>query len=346
MTQTSGPITGNGTKKAGPFAALSSPLGRYILRRLVQALLVMALVMVGSFFLMKLAPGDFVDVLAGTRDLTAEQTAELRARYGLDQPLVIQLVRYMGLLATFDFGYSPINAAPVTDVILARLPVTAILVVASVSLSMVIGTLFGIAAARNAGKPVDLGISIFMLLLYATPSFIVAIMLILVFGLKLGLMPIAGYESVGMGYTGWQHVWDVTRHLTLPVVALCTFYIAIYGRIGRASMLEVMRLDFVRTARAKGISEGRVFYVHALRNALLPLITMAGLQVSSLVGGAVLIETVFGLPGMGRTAYDAVLQRDTNLLLGVIFTSSLAVVTVNFVIDMLYMVLDPRVNLK
>ena len=134
--------------------------------------------------------------------------------------------------------------------------------------------------------------------------------------------------------------------VTLPVIALCTFYVAIYGRIGRAAMLEVLRLDFVRTARGKGLSEGRVFYVHALRNALLPLVTMAGLQVSNLVGGAVLIETVFGLPGMGRTAYDAVLQRDTNLLLGVVFTSSLFVVIVNFLIDMLYMVLDPRINLK
>ena len=126
---------------------------------------------------------------------------------------------------------------------------------------------------------------------------------------------------------------------------MCTFYIAIYGRIGRAAMLEVLKLDFVRTARAKGITERRVIYVHALRNALLPLVTMAGLQVSSLVGGAVLIETIFGLPGMGRTAFDAVFERDTNLLLGVLFISSLSVVVVNFLIDMIYMLLDPRVEL-
>lgn len=340
------PSSGNGTNKSGPFAALTSPLARYVLRRLVQGLLVMALVVVGSFFLVKLAPGDMVDVLSGTRDLSVEQLAELRARYGLDQPIWIQLFTYIARLATFDFGYSPINAAPVLDVILKRLPITGILVVASVTVSMFIGTLMGVLASRNAGKPIDLAISVLMLLLYATPSFIIAIILILVFGLQLGWMPIAGYESVGMGYTGWTRFWDVAHHLTLPVIALCTFYIAIYGRIGRAAMLEVLRLDFVRTARGKGLSEGRVFYVHALRNALLPLVTMAGLQVSNLVGGAVLIETVFGLPGMGRTAYDAVLQRDTNLLLGVVFTSSLFVVIVNFLIDMLYMVLDPRINLK
>ncbi|SFC62747.1 ABC transporter permease [Tropicimonas isoalkanivorans] len=345
MTDT-GPKTGNGTSGTGPRTALSSPTVRYVLRRLLQAALVMVLVMVGSFLLVKLAPGDFVDALAGTRDLTADQIAELRARYGLDQPVFVQLIRYMSLLATFDFGYSPINAAPVMDVILARLPVTAILVVASVTLSMVVGTVFSVIASRNAGRPLDLVISIFMLLLYATPSFIIAVLMILVFSVHLGWLPIAGFESVGMGYTGWTRFWDVVEHLTMPVIALCTFYIAIYGRIGRASMLEVLKLDFVRTARGKGLTEHRIFYVHALRNALLPLVTMAGLQVSSLMGGAVLIETIFGLPGMGRTAFDAVFQRDTNLLLGVVFMSSLCVVIVNYVIDMLYMVLDPRVNLK
>lgn len=340
-----GPVSGTVKTGTGPRRALSSPTLRYVLRRLLQALLIMVLVMVGSFLLVKLAPGDFVDAIAGTRDLTADQMAALRERYGLDQPVIVQLFRYMALLATFDFGYSPLNAAPALDVILARLPVTAILVVASVTLSMTIGTVFGVVASRNAGKPLDLLLSVIMLLLYATPSFIIAILLILVFAVKLNWMPIAGYESVGMGYTGWRHIWDVITHLTLPVVALCTFYTAIYGRLGRASMLEVLKLDFVRTARGKGLSDGRVFYVHALRNALLPLVTMAGLQVSSLVGGAVLIETVFGLPGMGRTAFDAVFQRDTNLLLGVVFMSSLCVVVVNFLIDMLYMVLDPRVNL-
>ena len=336
----------NGIKGAGPRKALLPPAARYVLRRLLQACLVMVLVMVGSFLLVQLAPGDFVDALAGTRDLTPDQIVALRQRYGLDEPVLIQLVKYMGLLIRFDFGYSPINAAPVIDVILARLPVTAILVVASVTLSTFIGTLFGVIAARFAGKPLDLIISVLMLLLYATPSFIIAILLILVFAVQLNWMPIAGYESVGMGYTGLHRVWDIIVHLTMPVTALCTFYIAIYGRIGRAAMLEVLKLDFIRTARGKGLSEGRTLYVHALRNALLPLLTMAGLQISSLVGGAVLIETVFGLPGMGRTAFDAVFQRDTNLLLGVVFVSSLSVVIVNFVIDMLYMVLDPRVKLN
>lgn len=344
MTETAAAVAANGKK--GALAFLSSPAVRYVLRRLSQAVLVMLLVMIGSFVLIKLAPGDLVDVLAGTSDMSPEQMASLRDRFGLDLPVWLQLFNYMVNLVTLDFGYSPLNAAPVLDVILSRWPVTAILVVTSVAISMVVGTFFGVVAARNAGKPVDLGVSILMLLFYATPSFIIAVALMLVLSVKLNLLPIAGYSTVGSGYTGLRHFWDVVQHLAMPVTALCTFYIAIYGRIGRAALLEVLKLDYIRTARGKGLPERRVVYVHALRNAMLPLITMAGLQVSSLVGGAVLVETVFGLPGMGRTAFDAVLQRDTNLLLGVVFVSSLSVVIVNFLIDLLYMALDPRVELK
>lgn len=306
----------------------------------------MLLVVIGSFILIKLAPGDLVDVIAGTRDLNAEQMEALRERYGLDQPVFVQLLRYMYSLATLDFGYSPINAAPVLDIILARWPVTALLVAISVFISMTVGTVLGVVSARNAGNPIDLSISILMLLLYATPSFIIAISLILLFSVFYGSLPIAGLSTIGADYTGFNYVWDVAKHLLMPVTALCTFFIAIYGRIGRAAMLEVLKLDYIRMARAKGLSERRVVYVHALRNALLPLVTMAGLQVSFLVGGAVLVETIFGIPGMGRTAFDAVFQRDTNLLLGVLFVSSLSVVVVNFVIDLIYMVLDPRVELS
>lgn len=342
MTASSTPTAERGLS---PLRFFSGPLPRYVLRRLSQAILVLLLVVVGSFFLVKMAPGDLVDVLAGNSDMTAEQMADLRARFGLDQPLIVQLFLYMKRLILLDFGYSPLNAAPVLDVILARWPVTAILVVSSVIISMAFGTLLGVVSARKAGKPLDLAISVLMLIFYATPSFIIAICFILFFSVFMSAMPIAGFATVGTQATGLAYAWDVARHLAMPVAALCTFYIAIYGRIGRAAMLEVLKLDYVRTARAKGISERRVVYVHALRNAMLPLVTMAGLQVSALVGGAVLIETIFGLPGMGRTAFDAVFERDTNLLLGVLFISSLSVVIVNFVIDLLYMALDPRVEL-
>ncbi len=306
----------------------------------------MLLVVLLNFSVIQLAPGDMVDVLSGQSDMTAEQMAAMRVQYGLDQPVIVQLGKYLMSLATLDLGYSFRNSAPVLDVIMGRFPTTLMLVVPSVIISLSVGTVLGVVAARNAGKPVDFVILAAALLFYATPSFIIAIILILIFGVFLNWLPIGGLTTVGAGLTGMAYLIDLVEHLILPVTALCTFYIAIYARLARASMLEVSTLDFVRTARAKGVSERRVTYVHALRNALLPIVTMAGLQVSSLIGGAVLVETVFGLPGMGRTAFDAIFERDTNLLLGVMFVSSLCVVLVSLVIDLLYVVLDPRVELK
>lgn len=319
---------------------------RFLALRLSQAVIVMLIVMVGGFILIHLAPGDLVDVLGGYSDMTAEQMAALRAQYGLDDPMMMQLGKYLLRLTTFDLGYSPKNAAPVLDVLLERLPTTALLVFFSVIVSLTLGTILGVIAARNAGTLVDMMISTAALLLYATPSFIIAIALILVFSVYFDLMPIAGLTTPGVDSRGFAHVLDVAKHLVMPVIALCTFYTAIYGRLSRAAMLDVMTLDFVRTARAKGLSEKRVVYGHALRNALMPLVTMAGLQMSSLIGGAVLVETVFGLPGMGRTAFDAIFERDVNLLLGVLFISSLGVVCINACIDLLYLLIDPRVELS
>ncbi|WP_430259550.1 ABC transporter permease [Neorhizobium sp. IRS_2294] len=334
-------------RKRGFLSRILSPVAlRFLARRLSQAFIVMFLVVIANFIIIHSAPGDMVDVLAGNSDMTAEQMADLRVRYGLDQPLVVQLGHYLGQLLTFDLGYSFRNSAPVLDIILSRLPTTATLVVLSVVISLTCGTILGVIAARNAGRATDAIISTAALIFYATPSFIVAISLILIFSVKLGWLPVAGLSSVGSKLTGFAYIRDLAAHLVMPVAALCTFYIAIYGRLARATMLEVMGQDFVRTARAKGMDERKVIYGHALRNALLPLVTMAGLQVSSLIGGAVLVETVFGLPGMGRTAFDAVFERDTALLLGVMFVSSLSVVVVSLVVDLLYVLLDPRVELK
>lgn len=320
-------------------------IARYGLRRLSQAVVVMMVVVFGNFLLLQLAPGDFVDILAGTSELSAEQMAELRARYGLDQPVLVQASRYAINLAQLDLGYSHRNSAPVLDVILDRLPVTSALVVLSVAVSLVLGTVIGVMAARAAGRPLDTALSLITLLFYATPSFIIAIVMILVFSVYLKWLPIAGLMSVGHDLSGLAWFRDVAAHLVLPVAALSTFYTAIYARLGRAATLEVLTQDYIRTARAVGLPERRVLWRHALRNVLLPLVTMAGLQVSSLIGGAVLVETVFGLPGLGRTVFDAVMERDTNLLLGVLFMSSLGVVCVNLVVDMLYLLIDPRVEL-
>jgi len=339
-------LTAGSVRIGGGSRFFNGAVLRFVARRLLQALIVMLMVMTANFVLIKLAPGDIVDVLTGSSDMTAEQIASLRQEYGLDQPVIVQFVKYFARLAQFDLGYSNQFHDTVLNIILGRLPTTLLLVAFSVILSIVIGTVMGVAAARSAGKLVDSAISALVLLFYATPVFIVAIVMILCFSVWLGWLPTSGLYSVGAGHTGLAYIKDVAAHLVMPVVALCTFYTAIYSRLARATMLETMHLDFVRTARAKGLSERRVIYGHALRNALLPIVTMAGLQVSSLIGGAVLIETVFGLPGMGRTAFDAIFTRDTNLLLGVMFIASLAVVVVSLVVDFLYALLDPRVELK
>lgn len=306
----------------------------------------MAIVIAINFFLLHLVPGDLVDVLAGQAIMDAEQMQALRERYGLDQPLLVQLGHYVWNLARLDLGYSPWLATPVRDVIVQRLPVTALLVGASVVLAVVTGTVIGVAAARRYRSATDFILSIVVLLFYATPAFLVGLILVLILSVQLQWLPIAGLVTPGAGHVGLALVMDAIWHLIMPVVALSLFYVAIYGRLARSSMLEVLQEDYVRTALAKGLTQRRVVYVHALRNALLPLVTMAGLQVSSMLGGVVLIETVFGLLGLGRTAFDAVLQRDANLLLGVLLVSSFAVVCVNLVVDLLYVWLDPRIDLR
>jgi peptide/nickel transport system permease protein len=326
---------------------LALPWLRFLGRRISQGILVMALVVVGNFVVLQLAPGDMVDAIAGSGgEISAEQMAVLRAKFGIDKPPVVQLFNYAKQLATFDLGYSYRNNAPVWDVLSERLPITATLVVLSLIFSIVIGTFFGVLSARQAGKPADVVIGVVSLIFYATPSFILGMMAILLFSVWLRWLPVTGLTTGGSDFHGFVWLRDVAIHLLMPVGALCSYYIAIYSRLTRAAMLEVISQDFVRTARAKGLSETRVIYVHALRNALLPIVTMAGLQVSTVIGGAVVVETIFGLPGMARTAYDAVFQRDTNLLMGVMFVSSLTVVIVNLIVDVLYIVIDPRLELR
>lgn len=322
------------------------PAVRFLTSRLLQGFAVMALVVSTNFLILQLVPGDLVDALSGMSEMTAEQAEEMRVRYGLDQPSIVQFGRYVAQLAVFDLGYSYRNAAPVIDVLMMRLPTTLLLMTLSVIVSVSVGTLMGVAAARNSGKWQDSLLSTIALILYATPVFIVAVVLLLVFGVWLNWLPVSGIITIASRATGIEYFLDVARHMVMPVLTLSTFYIAIYMRLTRSSLLEVMHLDFVRMARAKGLSSRRVIYRHALGNALLPIVTMVGLQVSALMGGAVLTETVFSLPGLGRTAYDAVFNRDINMLLGVMFISSLAVVCVSLIVDIIYIFLDPRIKIS
>jgi peptide/nickel transport system permease protein len=271
------------------------------------------------------------------------QMEQLRSFYGLDAPVLVQLARYLWRLVRLDLGFSAIYGKPVSSVILERLPVTLLLMGISLCFAFAAGMALGVLAARRANKWPDALISTLGLIFYATPSFWFGMMGIVVFAIKLSWLPAGGFEEIGTGATGLARVADIAWHLVLPVSTLALIFLATYLRIMRASMLEVLSLDFVRTARAKGLSQTGVLLRHVLRNALLPGLTLIGLQAGTMLGGSVVVESVFNLPGLGRLAYESVVQRDLNTLLGIVFVSALLVISVNFVVDLLYAKLDPRI---
>lgn len=318
----------------------------YALRRLLQAVPVIILIMIGTFLLLQLAPGDTVDALVGDMGgADAAFIARLRTEYGLDQPVWVQLWRYMSKLAMFDFGWSFVYEQPVSTVLMDRLGTTLLLMATSLSLAFTVGTLLGAIAARRAYSWTDSVISTLGLVFYATPSFFLSLMMMLLFSVKLGWLPVGGIKTIAGFYTGWEHVRDVAKHLIMPTAALSLIYLAFYLRLMRASVMEVAELDYVRTARAKGAGESRLMIHHIMRNALLPVVTLLGLQFSTVLGGSVVVETIFSLPGLGNLAYKAVIQRDMNTLMGIIFLSSILVIVINFMTDLLYARLDSRIEL-
>ncbi|NCY23350.1 MAG: ABC transporter permease [Alphaproteobacteria bacterium] len=314
-------------------------------KRLAASLPTLLLILVGIFCLLQFAPGDTVDaMLAQMGGGDAAIAADLRRFYGLDLSVAEQLTRYLWRLVRLDLGFSAIYGKPVATVILERLPATLSLMGASLSFAFAAGMALGVIAARRVNRWPDTLISTLGLIFYATPSFWFGLMAIVLFSVHLQWLPAGGFGDVAMGYTGARRVLDIAWHLVLPTLTLGLIFLAIYLRIMRASMLEVLSLDFVRTARAKGLRETRIITRHVLRNALLPMVTLIGLQAGTMLGGAVVVESVFSLPGLGRLAYESVVQRDLNTLLGIVFVSALLVIAVNFLVDMLYARLDPRIG--
>jgi peptide/nickel transport system permease protein len=317
------------------------------MRRLAQAIPVILIIMVGTFLLLKLAPGDTVDALVGDMGGADPQLiARLRSEYGLDQPVWVQLWIYMKKLLTFDFGWSFVHEQPVATVLMDRLGTTLLLMVSSLFFAVTLGTVLGATAARKAYSLTDNIISTLGLIFYATPSFFLGLMMIVLFSVKLSWLPVGGIQTIPNFYTGWELVKDVARHLIMPTASLSLIYLAFYMRLMRTSVLEVAELDYVRTARAKGAGEARLMLHHITRNALLPVVTLLGVQFSTILGGSVVVETVFSLPGLGQLAYQAVIQRDMNMLMGIIFLSSVVVIAVNFLIDLVYARLDSRIELS
>ena len=321
----------------------------FLASKLGKALLVMLGVVVVNFFLVRLAPGDPAMILAGESGASDPQFVErLREQFGLNEPVFVQLGLYIKGVLQFDLGYSYRNHMPVLELILDRLPATLLLMAASFALSITAGVLLGALAARtryeNRHRWLDSVVMSGAMLLYAVPLFWLSLMAVIVFSVLLGWFPAFGMETVSAGYQGWERVRDIGMHLVLPAASLATFFTAVYARLTRAAMLEVMGMDFVKTARAKGVASGRVLRVHVLRNALMPVVTFAGVQLGQLAGGAILIETVFGWPGVGRLMFDALMQRDYQLLLGAFLITSAMVVGFNLLADLVYRLLDPRIG--
>jgi len=325
--------------------SMAARRARYVLKRLVQAIPVVIAIVVVNFFLLQLAEGDAVDVLAGEAgSATPEYMAQLREKFGLDQPLPVQLAVYMKNVLTFDLGYSFRHDMPVATLVFDRLMPTLLLMVCTILIAVGFGIVLGLLAASGLNTWRDNLISVFALVSYATPLFWVGLMMIVVFSLRLGWFPTSGMENFAAFHEGWARVKDIAHHLVMPVITLSLFYLALYTRLMRASMLEQAGMDYVTTARAKGLTERRIVFVHILRNALLPVLTMAGVQIGALIGGSVIVESVFAWPGLGMLAFEALFARDLNLLLGIFLLSALLVVAINLVIDLLYSFLDPRIE--
>lgn len=316
-----------------------------VLQRVGYALGLLLAVIVLNFLLMHAAPGDITDTIAQSMGGANEElTARIRAEYGLDQPLWEQLARYVGNVARGDLGYSFFYNRPVTELLLERLPATLLLVITAQLLALVVGVLLGVIAARRPNGLTSHFVTLLALFGYSAPVFWTGIMLLIAFSLLIPLFPVAGMQDVTIS-GGWvAHGLDVAHHMVLPVVTLASIFLALYSRLCRASMLEVLGSDYIRTARAKGLSDREVIFKHALKNSLSPVVTLAGLQFSAVISGAVLVETVYSWPGLGTLALQSILARDTPTILGILFFSALVVVVVNLLTDLVLRLIDPRIR--
>lgn len=320
--------------------------GKYVLGRLLHGLPIIFAIVAVNFFLIRLAPGDAAQVLAGEAGAASEQYLDqIRRQFGLDQPLYVQFFNYIKNILVFDMGYSFRHGREVADLILDRLGATSLLMATSMLIAVSAGIVLGSIAALRDKSLSGIAIMIFAIVSYATPLFWVGLMFIIVFSLNLGWFPTSGISTVGASLSGVELWLDVGRHLVLPSITLAFFYMALYTRLMRASLLETLRMDFVTTAKAKGLAGGKILRRHVLRNAILPVLTMAGVQVSGMLGGSVIVESVFGWPGLGMLAFESLFARDLNLLLGIFFLSSILVVVTNAVVDLIYTIVDPRIDM-
>lgn len=321
-------------------------MATYILRRIIQTLIVIALLSYVCFLLMTLMPGDPVEMMVSSNPkITAADVARLREFYGLDQPAWKRYGNWASTIMSGDLGYSRTYRVPVTDLMGPRLWNTFILSMGALGLSIVVGITLGVLTALKPGGKMDTFLNLFSFAGISVPSFWLGIMLIIIFAVKLGWLPAGGTETIGLeNASAWEQFKDRSMYLILPVLSLSLQQMGRFVRFARSSMLEVLRLDFVRTAKAKGLSRGVVLWKHAFRNALIPIITIVALSLSSVFGGAILTETVFAYQGIGRLVYDSIIANDFNVAMVSFIISVSMVLLMNLVADLLYGFADPRIT--
>ena len=309
----------------------------YVIRRLGATLVVMTVVAFVVFLLLYLTPGDPAAILAGDA-ATGDDIKRIREKLGLDEPFLVRFAGWLWALLHGDLGTSIFTNLPVTRLIEQRIEPTLSLTLLTLTIALVVAIPLGILAAAKAGTWIDRAVMAFSVVGFSVPVFVIAYALILVFSIELDWLPVQGYRSFSEGF------WEWLRHLILPSTALGTVYIALIARITRASMLDVLAQDYIRTAQAKGLDTGSILVGHALKNAAVPIMTIVGIGIALLIGGAIVTETVFAIPGIGRLTVDAILRRDYPIIQGVVLLFSGAYVLINLAVDLSYMFFDPRIR--
>lgn len=319
------------------------PLLIYAAKRIAQALPLILVIIAINFTLIHAAPGDPVDVLLGQSEADPQVVAQLRAEFGLDQPVPVQLLRYYAKVLTLDLGSSFRYREPVFELIMSRLPATLLLMGAALIVSTVVAVALGVIAARRPYSALDNSTTLFALAGYSMPVFWLGQLFLIAFALKLDWFPAQGMVSIRAPTEGFGRLLDIAHHLVLPAATYSLYHLALMFRLTRAKMQDVLAQDYIQTARAKGLTEAQTIFGHALPNALLPIVTVLGLNFGFMLAGSVLTETVFAWPGTGRLLYEAILARDYPVLMGLFVCLSTMVVMVNVATDIAYALIDPRV---
>lgn len=317
---------------------------KYLALRSLQLIPLLVGVIVVNFVLVHLAPGDPISFLVGDFPAPEEYIQQLRAKFGLDQPLLIQLARYLDHALRGDLGFSFAQRRPVLTVVFERAGATAVLSLSALFIGTTAGVFLGVVAALGRGRLLDTAIVALSTAGFSFPVFWLGQIALIVFSLKLAIFPVEGMRSVRESYTGVAYYFDVANHLVLPALVLSLQFLAITARLTRTSMLSTLSQEYVTSARAKGLSDATVVLKHALRNSLIPVLTGVGQSFGYVLAGSVLVETVFGWPGIGRLLYDSVRMRDYPVLMGIFVVVSVCVFVANLITDLLYAVLDPRIR--